>query len=41
MSRKNKYAFDYGYRLQNYQPDGIKGGQNENEDVKRFTGLVK
>jgi hypothetical protein len=36
-----KYFFEYGYRLQSYGADGIKGGDNENADIESFTGLVK
>ena len=31
----------YGYRLQSYEADGIKGGDNENADIESFTGLIK
>ena len=38
---KNKYRFDYGYRLQSLGADGIKGGSGENADTEQFIGLVK
>lgn len=38
---KNKYVIEYGYRLQSYGADGIKGGDGENADLETFTGLVK
>jgi general secretion pathway protein G len=38
---KNKYVLEYGYRLQSYGADGIKGGDGKNADLETFTGLVK
>ncbi len=38
---KNKYILEYGYRLQSYGADGIKGGDGKNADLETFTGLVK
>jgi general secretion pathway protein G len=38
---KNKYRFDYGYRLQSLGADGIKGGTGKNADSEQFIGLVK
>lgn len=38
---ENKYVLEYGYRLQSYGADGIKGGNGENEDLETFTGLIK
>ena len=35
----NMYIYEYGYRLQSYGADGIKGGEGENEDIENFTGF--
>lgn len=35
----NIYKFEYGYRLQSFGADGIKGGKGENADKEKFIGL--
>ena len=38
---ENKFILEYGYRLQSFGADGIKGGTKENADIEKFTGLIK
>jgi len=35
----NIYKYEYGYRLQSFGADGIKGGEGVNTDIEKFIGL--